>query len=223
MVLETDEPHPNTRETQGSFGDVLDSLFKKAGDAHDPPLGIETSMHFVVEPKGGRVPDVSEFEDVHALLITGSMADAHGDEEWILKLVRLLRGMFYPFVSRLLIFAFLLLLLNVIGEMRGRIGEERMIQTEQKESSLTYLRVSHRSMGSETGYAVQRGVFRAPGPMPDVGLDSRVDARQQVGVGAHGDQTDGAGQETVPLERGPVVPAPDAPGSRRQCAVGGGV
>lgn len=95
MVLETDEPHPNTRETQGSFGDVLDSLFKKAGDAHDPPLGIETSMHFVVEPKGGRVPDVSEFEDVHALLITGSMADAHGDEEWILKLVRLLRGMFY--------------------------------------------------------------------------------------------------------------------------------
>lgn len=92
VVFETDEPHPDTAEEKGSFGDVLDELFKTAGDNHDPPLGIETAMRFVVEPKGGRVPTVDELEDCHAILITGSMFDAHGDDEWILKLVKLLQG-----------------------------------------------------------------------------------------------------------------------------------
>jgi hypothetical protein len=49
-------------------------------------------MKFVVESKGGRVPNVDELKDVHAILITGSMFDAHGDDEWILKLIKLLRG-----------------------------------------------------------------------------------------------------------------------------------
>lgn len=93
VVFETDEPHPDTQEEKGSFGDVLDKLFKTAGDNHDPPLGIETKMRFVVEPKGGKVPTVDELQDVHAILITGSMFDAHGDEEWIQKLVRLLQDL----------------------------------------------------------------------------------------------------------------------------------
>jgi hypothetical protein len=93
MVFETDEPHPETIAEKGTFGDVFDKLFKKAGDNHDPPLGIETAMKFVVESKGGRVPTVDELKDVHAILITGSMFDAHGDDEWILKLIKLLQGM----------------------------------------------------------------------------------------------------------------------------------
>lgn len=92
MVFETDDPHPDTSEERGSFGQIFDELFKKAGDGHDPPLGIETSMQFVVEEKGGSVPTVEELEDVHAILITGSMYDAHGDDEWITKLVKLLKG-----------------------------------------------------------------------------------------------------------------------------------
>ena len=92
MVFETDEPHPEDHEEKGTFGDVFDKLFKAAGDNHDPPLGIETAMKFVVEPKGGKVPTVDELKDVHAILITGSMYDAHGDDEWILKLIKLLQG-----------------------------------------------------------------------------------------------------------------------------------
>lgn len=92
MVFETDEPHPETIDEKGTFGDVFDKLFKTAGDNHDPPLGIETAMKFVVEPKGGKVPSVDDLKDVHAILITGSMYDAHGDDEWILKLIKLLQG-----------------------------------------------------------------------------------------------------------------------------------
>lgn len=96
LVLETDESHPDTQEEDGSFGQVLDKLFKKAGDGHNPPLGVETTMRFVVEDKehkDGSVPTLEELEGVHAILITGSMYDAHGDEEWILKLLGLLKGM----------------------------------------------------------------------------------------------------------------------------------
>ena len=91
MVFETDEPHPDTTAENGSFGQIFDDLFKTAGDKHDPPLGIETVMKFVVESKGGKLPTMEELEDVHAILITGSMFDAHGDDEWILKLLKLLK------------------------------------------------------------------------------------------------------------------------------------
>ena len=97
MVFETDEPHPETTKDQGSFGQIFDRLFKTAGDNHDPPLGIETAMKFIVESKGGKLPSLEELKDVHAILITGSMFDAHGDDEWILNLLKLLRGIPCPF------------------------------------------------------------------------------------------------------------------------------
>ncbi|KAL8789502.1 MAG: hypothetical protein Q9213_001115 [Squamulea squamosa] len=91
LVLETDEQHPDDHKERGTFGDVFDSLFKRAGDEHDPPLGIETLSRFIVEDKGGSVPKIEDMEDVHAILITGSMYDAHGDDPWILKLVELIQ------------------------------------------------------------------------------------------------------------------------------------
>lgn len=92
LVLETDEQHPDDRQERGSFGDVFDSLFKKAGHEHDPPLGVETIIRFVAEDKGGSVPKAEEIEDIHAILITGSMYDAHGDDPWILKLADLIQS-----------------------------------------------------------------------------------------------------------------------------------
>ncbi|KAM7217973.1 gmp synthase [Rhypophila decipiens] len=91
MVLETDEPHPETKDRKGSFGEILHQHFVKAGEAHDPPLGIETDIRFVIPEKGGKIPKYEEFEDCHALLITGSVYDAHGDDPWILELLQLLR------------------------------------------------------------------------------------------------------------------------------------
>ncbi|KAK8209137.1 hypothetical protein M8818_003832 [Zalaria obscura] len=91
LVFETDTPTPDTHKSQGSFGDIFDKLFKTAGDNHDPPLGIETAMRYVVESDGGSIPTLSELDDVHAILITGSCFDAHGDDAWILKLMDLLR------------------------------------------------------------------------------------------------------------------------------------
>ncbi|KAK5045364.1 hypothetical protein LTR84_009227 [Exophiala bonariae] len=99
LILETDEPHPDTVATRGRFGDILGNLFAKAGREHNPPLGIETDMHYVVEDgskDAGHVPTIEEIpKGTTAILITGSMYDAHGDDEWILKLVKLLRALWH--------------------------------------------------------------------------------------------------------------------------------
>jgi GMP synthase-like glutamine amidotransferase len=94
LVLETDTPHPETQQRRGNFGHVFKQLFEQAGDAHDPPLGVETDMHYVVETGNdpGHVPTIEEIpEDVRAIIISGSMYDAHGNDEWILKLMHLLQ------------------------------------------------------------------------------------------------------------------------------------
>ena len=92
MVLETDTPHPDTFSDRGSFGKIVHSHFSLAGRAHHPPLGVETDQIFVVtEQPGGRIPALHEFDSFDGLLITGSVYDAHGDNEWILQLLDLLR------------------------------------------------------------------------------------------------------------------------------------
>ncbi|KAF2874715.1 class I glutamine amidotransferase-like protein [Massariosphaeria phaeospora] len=92
LVLETDETHPDTYEEKGSFGEILHDLLQKAGAEHDPQLGIETMMQYVVEDDGGRVPEPADItDDIHAILITGSEYDAHGDVKWVLKLVDLIQ------------------------------------------------------------------------------------------------------------------------------------
>lgn len=94
LVLETDATHPETQQRRGGFGQVFKQLFEQAGDAHDPPLGVETDMHFVVEDgdNPGHVPTIEEIPtDVRAIIISGSMYDAHGNDPWILKLMELLK------------------------------------------------------------------------------------------------------------------------------------
>lgn len=92
MVLETDEPHPKSKERRGTYGEILKRHFESAGADHDPPLGVQTDTRFVVTDKGGKLPTYDEFDDFHAVLITGSMYDAHGSNEWITQLVELLTG-----------------------------------------------------------------------------------------------------------------------------------
>lgn len=92
MVLETDLPHPDTQSEKGSFGDIIHHHFSAAGKEHHPPLGVETDQVFVVTEQGGRMPKVSDFDGFDGLLITGSMYDAHGSNQWILDLLQLLKG-----------------------------------------------------------------------------------------------------------------------------------
>lgn len=92
MVLETDLPHPDTHAEKGSFGEIVHHLFSVAGKEHHPPLGVETDQVFVVTEQGGRMPKYSDFEGFDGLLITGSMYDAHGNDQWILDLLEVLRG-----------------------------------------------------------------------------------------------------------------------------------
>ncbi|KAJ5972803.1 uncharacterized protein N7479_002721 [Penicillium vulpinum] len=91
MVLETDIPHPDTYSARGSFGQILYTHFAKAGRAHHPPLAVETDQVFVVTEKGGRMPTVDDFDRFDGLLITGSIYDAHANNEWILQLLDLLK------------------------------------------------------------------------------------------------------------------------------------
>ncbi|CAI4213591.1 unnamed protein product [Parascedosporium putredinis] len=90
MVLETDEPHPEEHKRRGSFAKILHHHFASAGESHDPPLDVDTDKRFVVEDKGGRVPKFDDFEGCHAVLITGSTYDAHGDTPWVVDLLCLL-------------------------------------------------------------------------------------------------------------------------------------
>ncbi|PWI68794.1 hypothetical protein PCL_01883 [Purpureocillium lilacinum] len=99
MVLETDRPHPDTESERGSFGAIVHHHFSKAGRAHHPPLGVQTDQVFVVTEEGGRIPTVDEFRDHDGLLITGSMYDAYGDNQWILDLLALLKGASGPTMS----------------------------------------------------------------------------------------------------------------------------
>ncbi|KFA70251.1 hypothetical protein S40285_07890 [Stachybotrys chlorohalonatus IBT 40285] len=87
FVLETDETAPE----QESFAEILHNHMSKAGASHHPPLGIETEQELVVPELGGRVPKYEEFEGYDGLLITGSRYDAHGDDQWIMDLLDLLR------------------------------------------------------------------------------------------------------------------------------------
>jgi GMP synthase-like glutamine amidotransferase len=97
LVLETDEPHPDTQKEKGSFGDILNELLVDAGEAHSHKLAIETAMQYIVEPEGGQIPKKEEItDDIHAILITGSEWDAHGDDEWIHKLMDLIRRKHSP-------------------------------------------------------------------------------------------------------------------------------
>ncbi|KAK8907297.1 hypothetical protein QC760_004563 [Botrytis cinerea] len=98
LVLETDSPHPDIRDEKGGYSDILNALFQDAGKEHDPPLEIETEMHYVVDDpeKGhyGHVPQVSDVDpSINAILITGSMYDAHGDDPWIQQLLQFLRDL----------------------------------------------------------------------------------------------------------------------------------
>lgn len=106
LVLETDEPHPDTQKERGSFGEILNELLVDAGEAHEPKLGIETVMQYIVEPEGGQIPKREEItDDIHAILITGSEWDAHGDDQWIQKLMDLIKCVyvFKANISNLLI------------------------------------------------------------------------------------------------------------------------
>ncbi|KAK8080118.1 hypothetical protein PG997_007936 [Apiospora hydei] len=78
LVLETDSTPKETQQDKGQYGEVLHHHFSQAGLNHDPPLGVETDRRFVV--KG-----------FHAILMTGSCYDAHGDNPWIIELMNLLR------------------------------------------------------------------------------------------------------------------------------------
>jgi GMP synthase-like glutamine amidotransferase len=94
MVLETDQPHPEFREQKGHYSDVLHRHFQKAADHHEPPLNVKTDSRFVVTEKGGKLPTPDEFDGIDGVVITGSMYDAHGDNQWILDLMDLIRGAF---------------------------------------------------------------------------------------------------------------------------------
>ncbi|KAL2812226.1 class I glutamine amidotransferase-like protein [Aspergillus cavernicola] len=91
MVLETDTPHPDTYSERGSFGQIVHTHFSNAGRAHHPPLGVETDQVFVVTEQGGRIPTVQDFNGCDGLLITGSVYDAHANNDWILELLHLLK------------------------------------------------------------------------------------------------------------------------------------
>lgn len=98
LVLETDEAHPETLHRRGSIGEIFHDLFMQAGSQDEPPLAVNTAMRYVVDDpyndKHGHVPSASEIpEDIHAILITGSVHDAYRNEVWVVQLLDLLKDL----------------------------------------------------------------------------------------------------------------------------------
>jgi GMP synthase-like glutamine amidotransferase len=75
---------------------------------------VETIMKFVVENEGGQIPSIDDLDDIHAILLTGSKYDAHGDDEWILKLVRWIQG---KNMNILLCFGCIFVLMRLVTEV----------------------------------------------------------------------------------------------------------
>lgn len=113
LVLETDYTFKSVSERKGgTVGKILHDVFAEAGRQHEPPckntittfytreptrltfnlVEIETIMKFVVEDEGGQIPPVNDLDDINAVLLTGSKYDAHGDDKWILKLLKWIQG-----------------------------------------------------------------------------------------------------------------------------------
>ena len=97
LVLETDQVFDSTAERKGTFGQIFHDLFAKAGEEHDPKIEIQTTMKFIVESEGGKIPEMSDLDNIQAILITGSKYDAHGSDEWILKLLKWIQRMLITF------------------------------------------------------------------------------------------------------------------------------
>lgn len=106
LVLETDIlpgsrdcPMKGDENGAGSIGSAFQSLFTHVGQRQDPPLSVEVSSIYIVgntddpsQSHEGRLPELKEMKDYDGVLITGSKHDAHGDSEWIVKLLDWLRG-----------------------------------------------------------------------------------------------------------------------------------
>lgn len=97
LVLETDTPLPKIYKERGSFADIFGELFDKAGKALKPPVQVETSSYYVV---GDEAEYPESLEGVDAILLTGSKFDAHGNDDWIHKLISFTRGLVLFFFSR---------------------------------------------------------------------------------------------------------------------------
>lgn len=105
LVLETDIL-PGSRDSPkgdengtGSIGSAFQSLFTHVGQHQDPPLAVDVSSIYIVgntddpsQNHQGKLPELKEMKDYDGVLITGSKHDAHGDSEWIIKLLDWLRG-----------------------------------------------------------------------------------------------------------------------------------
>lgn len=92
LVLEAELPHPEVHERRGRLVHMFEEIFRKAGDQQKPPINVEVSSRFIVDGEE-KLPSMSEMrENYDAVLVTGSEFDAHGDDEWILRLIEWIQG-----------------------------------------------------------------------------------------------------------------------------------
>jgi hypothetical protein len=89
-ILEADRPMPGTTAKYGGYGGVFTSLLHLASSSSPPHPPPQISVFDIVaDPPPSPPNNVEDYFD--AVLITGSKADAFGDEDWIVRLVDYVR------------------------------------------------------------------------------------------------------------------------------------
>jgi GMP synthase-like glutamine amidotransferase len=85
LILETDVLPANSGNPTTAFQE----LFARVGREQTRKIAVETSSVYVVE---GKLPPIDDVRKYDGILITGSKHDAHGDDKWILNLIKWLQG-----------------------------------------------------------------------------------------------------------------------------------
>lgn len=92
LVLEAEEPHPEIQDRRGRYHDMFHELFSNAGARENPPIKVKSDARYIVEEENP-LPTMEEMREKYdGVVISGSNYDAHGNNEWILKLVSWLQG-----------------------------------------------------------------------------------------------------------------------------------
>lgn len=98
LILETDQPLSPINSSRGGYGNLFQQLFSSVGSDLDPAIDVHVTPCYVVgnndssSEEDGSLPDISTLNNYDGVVITGSKYDAHGDNPWILRLIKWIQG-----------------------------------------------------------------------------------------------------------------------------------
>ncbi|KAJ3177995.1 hypothetical protein HDU85_005715 [Gaertneriomyces sp. JEL0708] len=83
LVLEADTPQ-DIHDEHSSYAELFADILNRAADQQN--INLDMTSRYIVRDNHCNLPDEEEMNEFQSVLISGSRHDAHGDEEWVLRL-----------------------------------------------------------------------------------------------------------------------------------------